>query len=174
MRGTSWSLHVSSRYFPRQNGEFPTSIHSKGPLQFGKFHLVLPVSRMADGESLIMAAESSYPALARPVAVVSPAFCVPNVVDLTIVRKLIALTDGNFLVTDVNGNAIFKVRGAHFSFHDRRVLFDATGRPVATLRQKVSRLLPKRQPSPIHCSLFTLTLTMLLVASDDHSIATFL
>ncbi|OWM67075.1 protein LURP-one-related 15-like [Punica granatum] len=87
-------------------------------------------------KSLMMAAESSYPAMARPVAVVSSAFCVPYVVDLTIVRKLIAVTDGNFLVTDVDDNTVFRVRGAHFSFHDRRVLLDAAGHPVATLRQK--------------------------------------
>ncbi|KAK4782834.1 hypothetical protein SAY86_007208 [Trapa natans] len=87
-------------------------------------------------EYLMMAAESSYPPMAQPVSVINPAFCVPYVVELTVARKLIALTDGNFLVTDVSGTIIFKVKGAHFSLHDRRVLYDANGRPLATLRQK--------------------------------------
>lgn len=71
------------------------------------------------------------------VAIISPQFCTPYPFDLGIVRKVLTITDGNFVVTDVNGNTVFKVRGAHLSLRDRRVLLDAAGYPIVTLRKKV-------------------------------------
>ena len=47
------------------------------------------------------------------------------------------LSDGNFAVTDVNGNVMFKVKAKHFSLHDRRVLLDANGVPVLSFQKKV-------------------------------------
>lgn len=79
----------------------------------------------------------SYPAAASPVAVISPQFCVGYPVDLTIVRKLMTLSEGTFGVTDVNGNIMFKIKGKFFSLHDRRVLLDAAGTPIITFQQKV-------------------------------------
>lgn len=73
-----------------------------------------------------------------PVGVISPQFCVPYPVDLTMVRKLISITDGNFAVADVNGNLVFKVKGKLLTIHDRRVLLDSRGNPIVSLRQKVS------------------------------------
>lgn len=64
-----------------------------------------------------------------PVAVVSPHFCSPYPVDIAIVRKLLTITHGSFVVTDVNGNIILKVKGDH--------LLDAAGYPIITLKQKV-------------------------------------
>ncbi|KAL0450946.1 UNVERIFIED_CONTAM: protein LURP-one-related 15 [Sesamum latifolium] len=80
---------------------------------------------------------TSYPAVAGQVAVISPQFCAGYPVDLTIVRKLITLSEGSFGVTDVNGNIMFKVKGKLFSLHDRRVLLDATGIPIITFQQKL-------------------------------------
>ncbi|KAK9920298.1 hypothetical protein M0R45_028856 [Rubus argutus] len=71
------------------------------------------------------------------VAIISPQFCTPYPFDLGIVRKVLTITDGNFVVTDVNGNTVFKVRGAHLSLRDRRVLLDAAGYPIVTLRKKL-------------------------------------
>lgn len=89
-------------------------------------------------------AGTSYPApacspapVSGPVAVISPQFCVGYVVDLTIVRKLMTLSEGGFGVADVNGNIIFRVKGKIFSLHDRRVLLDAAGNPIITFQQKV-------------------------------------
>ncbi|EXB42397.1 hypothetical protein L484_021992 [Morus notabilis] len=46
-------------------------------------------------------------------AIIGPQYCAPNYpVDLAIARKILAITDGNFTVTDVNGNIMFKVKGA--------------------------------------------------------------
>ncbi|GJX92469.1 LURP-one-related 10-like protein [Tanacetum coccineum] len=82
-----------------------------------------------------MSAQTSYPN--PPSAIVSPHFLAPYPVDLTIVRKLMSLSDGNFAVTDVNGNVMFKVKAKHFSIRDRRVLLDASGVPVLSFQKKV-------------------------------------
>ncbi|KAL7095183.1 hypothetical protein ACP275_10G008000 [Erythranthe tilingii] len=80
---------------------------------------------------------TSYPAAPTPVAVVSPHFCVGYPVDLTIVRKLMTLSEGTFGVTDVNGNIMFRIKGKLLSIHDRRVLLDAAGTPIITFQQKL-------------------------------------
>ncbi|XP_058214713.1 protein LURP-one-related 10-like [Rhododendron vialii] len=82
-------------------------------------------------------AQSSNPPLGNPVAIVSPQFCAPYPVDLTIVRKLLSITEGDFTVTDVNGNVMFKIKGKVFSLRDRRVLLDTAGNPILTLQQKI-------------------------------------
>ncbi|XP_057807255.1 protein LURP-one-related 15-like isoform X1 [Salvia miltiorrhiza] len=69
-------------------------------------------------------------------AVISRDFCVPQRVNLTVVRKLLAVTDCNFEVIDEDGNIMFKVKQKLFSLHDRRILLDAGGTPIATLRKK--------------------------------------
>ena len=81
-----------------------------------------------------MAYPSSSTPLANPVSIVSPHFCAPYPVDLAVV---LTKTDGNFVVTDINGNIVFKVKGAFLTIRDRRVLLDATGKPIVTLKQKV-------------------------------------
>lgn len=73
-----------------------------------------------------------------PVAVVHPKFCAPYPLDLTIVRKVMTLSDGNFAVTDVNGNILFKFKGKLLSLRDRRTLLDASDKPIISLQQKVN------------------------------------
>ncbi|KAL5714551.1 hypothetical protein ACHQM5_016495 [Ranunculus cassubicifolius] len=80
-------------------------------------------------------AHSSYQP--QPIAVIAPQFCAPYPVDLTVMRKLLAVTEGNFAVTDINGNIMFKVKGAMFSLRDKRVLLDAAGNPLVTMQQKI-------------------------------------
>ncbi|KAK1563500.1 hypothetical protein Q3G72_032930 [Acer saccharum] len=73
----------------------------------------------------------------NPVSIIGPQYCAPYPVDLAIVRKVMTITDGNFVVQDINGNVLFKVKGALMSIHDRHVLLDAAGKPLVTLRQKI-------------------------------------
>ncbi|XP_058214714.1 protein LURP-one-related 15-like [Rhododendron vialii] len=73
------------------------------------------------------------PPLGNPAAIVSPQFCAPYSVDLTIVRKRIL----NFGVTDVNGNIMFKIKRKCFSLGHRRTLLDAAGNPILTLQWKI-------------------------------------
>ncbi|OMP10852.1 hypothetical protein COLO4_04217 [Corchorus olitorius] len=80
-------------------------------------------------------ASSSAP-MANPVSIIGPQFCAPYPVELAFVRKVLTITDGNFVVTDINGNILFKVKGAFLTMHDRRVLIDAAGNPIVTLKQK--------------------------------------
>ncbi|KAL3531619.1 hypothetical protein ACH5RR_005140 [Cinchona calisaya] len=72
-----------------------------------------------------------------PLAVVGPQFCAPYPVDLIIVRKLMTLSEGNFGVTDVNGNLMFKVKGKLLNLRDRRILLDAAGNPLVSFQQKI-------------------------------------
>lgn len=84
-----------------------------------------------------MAATSYPPPLTNPFAVISPQFCAPYPVDLVIARKLLKLSEGNFGVTDVNGNLMFKVKGKLFSLRDRRILLDAADNPIVSFQQKI-------------------------------------
>lgn len=70
-------------------------------------------------------------------SIIGSQFCAPSPLDLAVARKVMTVSDGNFVVEDVNCNILFKVKGALLSIHDRRVLLDATGNPIVTLRKKV-------------------------------------
>lgn len=87
--------------------------------------------------------QGSYmpPAGGNPaVAVVGQQFMAPYPVDLTIVRKMMSISEGNFGVIDANGNIMFKVKGKFLSLRDRRILLDAAGNPILSLQQKIISL----------------------------------
>uniref|UniRef100_A0A0D9WWZ8 Protein LURP-one-related 15 n=1 Tax=Leersia perrieri TaxID=77586 RepID=A0A0D9WWZ8_9ORYZ len=91
-----------------------------------------------------MAAPPPFPApaptgapLAAPVAVVGPQYCAPYVVPLTVRKKSLSLTDGDFTVTDSNGAVVLQVKGTLFSIRHRRVLLDAAGQPLLSMQEKV-------------------------------------
>lgn len=72
----------------------------------------------------------------QAICVVAQYFCAPHPIELTVQRKLLTLTGGDFTVTDSNGNVVFKVAGKVLSLHDRRVLQDAAGNPLLTMKEK--------------------------------------
>lgn len=74
--------------------------------------------------------------MSNPIAVVSTQYLSPNPVDLAVSEKTISLSDGDYAVTDVNGAVLFKVRAVVLSLRDHRLLLDAAGNPVVTLKQK--------------------------------------
>ncbi|KDO63310.1 hypothetical protein CISIN_1g023131mg [Citrus sinensis] len=78
-----------------------------------------------------------HPPVINPVSIISPEFCAPHLIDLAIVRKVMTISSGNFVVRDIMGNIIFKVKGTLMSIQDRRVLLDASGNPIVTLQQKL-------------------------------------
>ncbi|KAJ9694101.1 hypothetical protein PVL29_009878 [Vitis rotundifolia] len=80
---------------------------------------------------------SSHPPSANPVVVISPHFCSPNQVELAIVTMLLNLSEGSLAVTDMNGTFRFKVKGRVMSLRDRRILQDAAGNALVTLRRKI-------------------------------------
>ncbi|KAJ0088392.1 hypothetical protein Patl1_31481 [Pistacia atlantica] len=81
---------------------------------------------------------STHPPVANPFSIISPQFCAHTYpVQLAIVRKVKTITDGNFVVQDINGNILFKLKAADSIFHDRHVLIDAYGNPIVTLRDKI-------------------------------------
>ncbi|KAG2380597.1 Protein LURP-one-related 15 [Vigna angularis] len=67
--------------------------------------------------------------------IINPKYCAPHNVDLAIVRKVLTLTD-TFSVTDVNSKMIFNLSASLLTLHNHRVLVDAAGQPVVTLRRK--------------------------------------
>ncbi|XP_059306901.1 protein LURP-one-related 10-like [Lycium ferocissimum] len=84
-------------------------------------------------------AESTYVVMPNnPIAVIGSQYCAPNQVDLVISRKVKTLRYGEFVVSDMNGNLMFKVRGGQaFAWHDKRVILDAAGNPMVNLKQKI-------------------------------------
>ncbi|XP_072995465.1 protein LURP-one-related 15 [Typha latifolia] len=79
----------------------------------------------------------AYAPLSVMAPVVGPQFCAPYPVDLTVTKKALSMTDGDFAVTDVNGSVVLKVRGRILSLRDRRVLLDAAGNPLVTMHEKI-------------------------------------
>ncbi|KAL8153630.1 hypothetical protein V2J09_011390 [Rumex salicifolius] len=79
----------------------------------------------------------SFTPLQNPVVVVGPQYLAPYPADLVVTKKLMTLREGQFNVTDVQGNVMFSVKGSVFSIHDQRVVHDAGGVPILCLRQKV-------------------------------------
>ncbi|CAH2053826.1 unnamed protein product [Thlaspi arvense] len=73
-------------------------------------------------------------------AIVDQRFCAPYPVDITIVRKLMRLKPGNFVITDVNGDMLFRVKDPVFGFHDKRILLDGSASPVLNMREKIVSL----------------------------------
>ncbi|CAL5079350.1 unnamed protein product [Urochloa decumbens] len=72
-----------------------------------------------------------------PLAVVSPQFCAPRTVPLTVTKKAMSFSGGDFTVTDAAGAVVLRVEGVYFSVRSRRVLHDAAGRPILTMERKV-------------------------------------
>lgn len=75
--------------------------------------------------------------LDKSLPIIGTQYCAPYPVDLSVVKKVMTISDGNFVVTDINGTIIFKVKGKLMTLHDQRMLLDAAGNPIVTLREKV-------------------------------------
>ncbi|XP_037452267.1 protein LURP-one-related 15-like [Triticum dicoccoides] len=72
-----------------------------------------------------------------PLPVVGHQFCAPYVVPLTVTKKALSLSDGDFAITDANGAVVLKVKGAIFSIRSRRTILDGAGLPLLTMQEKV-------------------------------------
>ncbi|GAB2247810.1 hypothetical protein Droror1_Dr00007692 [Drosera rotundifolia] len=71
------------------------------------------------------------------VVVVAQQFVKAYPVTMVITKKVFSLENGEFNVTDINGNLIFSVERYFFSTAARHVLNDASGIPLVTLRRKI-------------------------------------
>ncbi|KAK9124666.1 hypothetical protein Sjap_014268 [Stephania japonica] len=93
--------------------------------------------------ALVMGTTSYCPPLAAPISVISTGYCTPYSVDLAIIKKVMTITDGNFAVSDVNGNILFKVKGALLSLRDRRLQSNCLPATKAEIH------IPTKKSSPI-------------------------
>nr|GEX20266.1 hypothetical protein [Tanacetum cinerariifolium] len=59
-------------------------------------------------------------------------------VDLTITRKVVSLSLGNFSIIDVNGIVMFKVKAKEISLHGRCSLLNAADNPILSFQKKRS------------------------------------
>ncbi|KAI4969922.1 hypothetical protein ZWY2020_000836 [Hordeum vulgare] len=64
------------------------------------------------------------------------AILAPYVVPLTVTKKSLSLSDGDFAITDANGAVVLKVKGAIFSIRSRRTILDGAGMPLLTMQEK--------------------------------------
>ncbi|GJS55228.1 protein LURP-one-related 15 [Tanacetum coccineum] len=88
-----------------------------------------------------MAAQTSYTSaqMSNSDTIVSPQFLAPYPVDLTITRKEMTFSLGNFSVTDANGNVVFKVKPTKFSVRDRHSLLDAADNPILSFQKMMHK-----------------------------------
>ncbi|KAM0898553.1 hypothetical protein ACQ4PT_021873 [Festuca glaucescens] len=77
-----------------------------------------------------------------PLPVVGHQFCAPYVVPLTVTKKALSISDGDFAITDANGALVLKVKGSIFTMRHRRVLLDAAGQPLLSMQEKSKRGVP--------------------------------
>ncbi|KAJ8511535.1 hypothetical protein OPV22_001969 [Ensete ventricosum] len=71
-------------------------------------------------------------------AIIGPGFCVPYPIDLTFFVDAARLNYDHLAVADINGNVVFKVEAQKWSLRSKMVVVDASGKPVISMRQKLS------------------------------------
>ncbi|KAF8731827.1 hypothetical protein HU200_015768 [Digitaria exilis] len=77
------------------------------------------------------------------VVVVSPKFCAPDVVSLTVRRKVMSITGGELTVTDAYGAVVLQVKRSVLSVRsNRRILIGAARQPILSIHEKVLSMHP--------------------------------
>ncbi|KAI6698581.1 hypothetical protein NL676_018700 [Syzygium grande] len=69
-----------------------------------------------------------------PAPVVGPQYCIPYPIDLRMVKKLVAITKGNFAVFNSTGSEIFKVKHVFNLIHTKRALVNAARSTIPTFK----------------------------------------
>ncbi|GLU14977.1 hypothetical protein SLE2022_315080 [Rubroshorea leprosula] len=78
-----------------------------------------------------------FPAPVKKAPIINPHFCAPYTIDLLIFRRVREMQHGDFVVTDINTDVIFKLKDeSKHSLNSRRVLLDAADTPIFTLKPK--------------------------------------
>ncbi|KAJ7568323.1 hypothetical protein O6H91_01G028000 [Diphasiastrum complanatum] len=73
---------------------------------------------------------------AGTVAIVGRQYCFPHSKEY-VIKKIFSFSGGDYNVTDTHGNLFFNVEGRYFSLTRKRLLLDASGRPLLSLKRKV-------------------------------------
>ncbi|GMY25642.1 protein LURP-one-related 15-like [Fagus crenata] len=76
-----------------------------------------------------------------PVPIIGVEYCASaDPLQLVMVKEILHISNGNFEVKDSVDNVVFKVKGKIATLRDRRVLYDAAGNPIVTIRRKIPSL----------------------------------
>ncbi|KAM0045098.1 putative tubby-like protein [Helianthus debilis subsp. tardiflorus] len=69
----------------------------------------------------------------NPISVIGSEFTAPYPFDIIVERK----SGGNMVITDMNNNTLLKVKACNTTFHYERAIFNADGRIILRLRDKI-------------------------------------
>uniref|UniRef100_A0A2N9HK92 Tubby C-terminal domain-containing protein n=1 Tax=Fagus sylvatica TaxID=28930 RepID=A0A2N9HK92_FAGSY len=76
-----------------------------------------------------------------PVPIIGVEYCASaDPLQLVMVKEILHISDGNFEVTDSVDNVVFNVKGKIATLRGRRVLYDAAGNPIVTIRKKMCKM----------------------------------
>lgn len=73
-------------------------------------------------------------------AVIGQQFCAPYPIEITVQKRAVSFSDGDFKILDSNGNQILTVDGRVMSLRDKRILRDQAGNILITMRKKLLSL----------------------------------
>jgi len=83
---------------------------------------------------------SDFPFQFQNQAVIGQQFCAPYPIELTVQKRVISFSGGDFNILDSNGNLFLTVDGRAISLRDKWSLRDQVGNTLITMRKKVPRL----------------------------------
>ena len=70
-----------------------------------------------------------------PIAIVDPRFVSQTAITLTLKEKMFTLAGDSFNIKDSNGQTRFSIRGKVFSLREKKVIYDAQGTPILTMKE---------------------------------------
>jgi len=83
---------------------------------------------------------SDFPFQFQNQAVIGQQFCAPYPIELTVQKRVISFSGGDFNIFDSNGNLILTVDGRAISLSDKRILRDQAGNTLITMKRKLPSL----------------------------------
>ena len=92
-----------------------------------------PIDENSNVDPLPQVSPSDYTHFA-PIA---PQYATTQEIELSLKEKTLSFTGDDAKIKDSNGNVMFKVKADLISFAQSRTMYDAQGRTIAQLRQKV-------------------------------------
>ena len=101
-------------------------------------------SRMASSQFHSIIPECTIPVpipaltqFTTPIPIIGPQVCSHLTTELNIVKEVFHISNGNYVVKDIEHNIILKVKGTLLTLHAHRVLCNTSGNPIITDRPQI-------------------------------------